>query len=107
MAAAVVLMLISLFDVDDDLSQSLYRVGLALSVLAATGWVLMRSSATEEYVEMVRQQAYDEGYSDGCEVARVTQFRRPSSRIAPSAAVVPSDSPTHQLGQQSDIGKGA
>lgn len=89
------------------LIEDLYKIGLALVVGGATGWVLAKTSATEHQIECIRQQAYDEGYSDGCMVARVVELRRSSAGpVVPVVALAP-DSPAQQLGDQCDVGQGA
>lgn len=107
--ASTLVMIVGLcFPFDHWFGIRLFCAGLATAMLSATAWMLAKTSATEQQIEIVRQHAYDEGYADGCEVARVTQLRRRSASTSPMLPVlVTKDCPAQEFGDQDDIGSTA
>lgn len=98
LAAAVACMLVGIVD---PAATANYRLGLLLAVFGTTGLVCARSTVAADLIERARQDGYDAGYADGCEVsrsARVVGIGSSSSRRRLSRR-----SATHQLGQESDL----
>lgn len=83
---------------DGLLSEDLYKIGLALIIGGATGWVLAKTSATEQYVEMVRQRAFDEGVSEGCDMARIMSLRAAPTDPAPLSLAGPPEEFCEEFG---------
>lgn len=72
-----------------------YRLGLAF-VAGAIAWQV---HADVWQIEQARQAGYDDGYSDGCEVARPKVIGLADVRSSIFRS-------TKQLGEQSDVGGG-
>jgi hypothetical protein len=101
-SAGGVLMLHGSLDISDT---GTYRLGLLLVVLSSTALVALRCHATAALLERARQDGYDDGYLDGCEISR------PSRVVALGSSCNSSRSPlagaTHQLGKQRNLRRGA
>ena len=90
------------FGVDNPNDHSIFRLGLCLSFPACVALVLVRSSIAEHFIEQTRQHAYDEGYADGCEVAR----RRMRSIDSAGRRFAHGSTP-QQFSQERDVASGA
>jgi hypothetical protein len=87
------------------LGETAFRLGLAGAVLTATGLIYTRATIGPQWLERSRQDGYDAGYTDGCEVSRpakVVGIERGSS-----GRRLTGGGPAHQLGQQGHVGGSA
>jgi hypothetical protein len=67
LGGAAVCMILGAWDRDHP---ALYRLSLGVALLAGVGLTLMRTRDNQQVLERVRQEGYDAGYSDGCDVSR-------------------------------------
>lgn len=62
---------------------AVFRLGLMLLLMSATGLVCTRATVGPDLLERARQDGYDAGYSDGCSVSREHRITLlPGGRIA-------------------------
>lgn len=99
MLAAAIAMIAGAFNRS---SPAEYRLALGVGLFASCGLLLARSGATERVLEIVRQNGYDAGYSDGCEIRRDRVVR-----LAGGGPVLPLDGAAQQLGEDRDLGSSA
>jgi hypothetical protein len=97
MASAAAAMIVGAFNREDP---AIYRLALGVALFACMGLLLTRTDLSESVLEIVRQDSYDDGYGDGCEVRRESVLSLAGSGVT----VLPVDRSAQQLGQQGDIG---
>lgn len=98
-----IVMLASALDPDLAAGTLLYRIALAVTILGCTGWVLSNVCATERELERARQEGYDDGLLDRCDLQR--QDLRVSSTVVPLDRTAFKSAPG-QLGQEVEFGDG-
>lgn len=82
--------------------ERLYRAAVLLAILAATGLLCCRAALTDALIERVRQEGYDDGYADGCEVRR-PEVVKLLPETTSGRGGLPFRRAPHQFGQKHDI----
>lgn len=94
------------FDPDGASATMIYRLGLAATILACTGWVLSQVQANGALIDMVRQASYTAGYTDGCDTARVSRMRLVSSDGVLSDDAFTGLCPSQEFADEDRVGDG-
>jgi hypothetical protein len=81
-----------------------FRLGLTLAILSAIGLSAIRGRVGAGLLERARQDGYDDGYADGCEVYRPARL---VAIGASSDSARPGGGAPQQLGQQLHVRSGA